>query len=41
MVGLLKQTARLLGAKRVDVLFVGLAAMEERPDVGDKARRKA
>lgn len=41
MVGLLKQTARLLGAKRVDVLFMGLAALEERPDVGDKARRKA
>ena len=40
MVGLLKQAARLLGAKRVDVLFIGLAALEERPDVGDKARRK-
>ena len=41
MVGLLKQAARLLGAKRVDVLFIGLAALEERPDIGDKVRRKA
>ncbi len=41
MVGLLKQAARLLGAQRVDVLFIGLAALKERPDVSDKARRKA
>jgi hypothetical protein len=41
MVGLLKQAARLLGAQRVDVLFIGLAALKERPDIGDKARRKA
>ncbi len=41
MVGLLKQAARLLGAQRVDVLFIGLAALKERPDVSDKTRRKA
>ena len=41
MVGLLKQAARLLGAKRVDVLFVGLAAMKERPDLGERVRRRA
>jgi multimeric flavodoxin WrbA len=41
MVGLLKQVARLLGAKRVDVLFIGLAAVEQRQDIGERARRKA
>jgi multimeric flavodoxin WrbA len=41
MVLLLNQAARLLGAKRVDVLFFGLAAMKDRPDLGDKVRRTA
>jgi multimeric flavodoxin WrbA len=41
MVGLLKKVARLLGARRVDVLFVGFAAMKERPDLGERVRRRA
>jgi NAD(P)H-dependent FMN reductase len=41
MVGLLKQVARLLGAKKVDVLFIGLAAGQQRQDIGDRARRQA
>jgi multimeric flavodoxin WrbA len=41
MVGVLKKVARLLGARKVDVLFIGLVAGQERPDIGDRARRKA
>lgn len=41
MVGLLKQVARLLGAKHVDVLFIGLAAGQQRQDIGERARKKA
>jgi NAD(P)H-dependent FMN reductase len=41
MVGLLKTTARLLGAKTVDVLFIGLAASEPKADIGNRARKKA
>ena len=41
MVGLMKKVARLLGARKVDVLFIGLAAGQERPDIGERARRKA
>ena len=41
MVGLLKGCAGLLGAKTVGVLFIGLAAGEQRPDIGQRARRKA
>lgn len=41
MVGLLKTCAGLLGAKTVGVLFIGLAAGQSEPDIGDRARRKA
>jgi len=41
MVGLLKSCARLLGAKKVRVLFIGLAAGEQRADIGRRARSKA
>jgi multimeric flavodoxin WrbA len=41
MVSLLKTCAGLLGAKTIGVLFIGLAAGEEKPDIGRRARRKA
>ncbi len=41
MVGLLKSTAGLLGAKTVGVLSIGLAASEPQADIGQRARRKA
>jgi multimeric flavodoxin WrbA len=41
MVGLLKTAARLVGAKKVDVLFVGLVAGQPRADIGGRARAKA
>ena len=41
MVGLMKGCAKLLGAKTVDVLFIGLAAGEQKPDIGARARKKA
>ena len=41
MVGLMKSCAKLLGAKQVDVLFIGLAAGEEKADIGARARKKA
>jgi multimeric flavodoxin WrbA len=41
LVGLLKKTARLLGANRVDVLFIGIAGGEDRPDLGARAHRRA
>jgi multimeric flavodoxin WrbA len=41
MVGLLKSCAGLLGAKTVGVLFIGLAAREQKPDLGSRAKRKA
>jgi multimeric flavodoxin WrbA len=41
MVGLLKSCARVLGAKTVDVLFIGLAATEPKTDIGNRARKKA
>jgi multimeric flavodoxin WrbA len=41
MVGLMKSVARLLGAKKVDVLFIGLAAGEPKADIGARARKKA
>jgi NAD(P)H-dependent FMN reductase len=41
MVGLLKSCARVLGAKTVDVLFIGLTASEPKADIGDRARKKA
>jgi multimeric flavodoxin WrbA len=41
MVGLLKSVARVLGARKIDVLFIGLAAQEQRQDIGRRARAKA
>ncbi len=41
MVGLLKSSAGLLGAKTVGVLFIGLAAGQPEQDIGERARRKA
>ncbi len=41
MVGLLKSCARLLGAKKVDVLFIGLAAGMPKPELGRRALRRA
>jgi len=40
-VGLLKKAARLTGAKKVDVLFIGLAAGQQRTDIGHRARSNA
>jgi multimeric flavodoxin WrbA len=41
MTGLMKKTAGLLGAKTVWVLFVGLAAREQKQQVTERTRKKA
>jgi NAD(P)H-dependent FMN reductase len=41
LVKLLKDTASILGAKTIEVLFIGLAAREERQQIGEKTRKKA
>jgi len=41
MVGLMKTTAELLGAKVVGVLFIGLAAGEQHPVLSESTRRRA
>jgi multimeric flavodoxin WrbA len=41
MVSLLKKGARLLGAKRIDVLFIGFAAGQQRPTLGERTQKKA
>jgi multimeric flavodoxin WrbA len=41
MVGLMKDCVKLLGAKKIDVLFIGLAGGEPKPDIGARARKKA
>ena len=41
IVKLLKRAAALLGARTVGVLFIGLAAREDRQDPGMRARKKA
>jgi multimeric flavodoxin WrbA len=41
MVKLLKETVGLLGAGKIDVLFIGLAAREKHQDIGARARKKA
>jgi multimeric flavodoxin WrbA len=41
MVGLLKGCAALFGAKTIGVLAIGLAAGEVKPDIGERARKKA
>jgi len=39
--GLLKKTAGLLGARTIGVLAIGLAALQEKQALPDRARRKA
>jgi len=41
MVGLMKGCAKLLGAKKADLLFIGLAAGEPKADIGSRARKRA
>jgi len=41
IVGLLKRVAKLLGAKKPRVLFIGMAAMEEKQALPQKVRAKA
>ena len=41
IVGLLKTAAGLLGAKTVGVLFIGLAAGKQQPELGERQRRRA
>jgi multimeric flavodoxin WrbA len=41
IVGLLKKTAGLLGARTVGMVFIGLAAQQEKQDIGRRARAKA
>lgn len=41
IVGLLKQSVGLLGARTIGVLYVGLAAGQERQEIGLRTRKKA
>jgi len=41
IVGLLKKVVKLLGAKRPRVLFIGMAAMEEKQGLPEKVKAKA
>jgi multimeric flavodoxin WrbA len=41
MMGLLKKVARTLGAKKTDILYIGLAGGEQHPDIGDRVKKKA
>jgi FMN-dependent NADH-azoreductase len=41
MVGLLKKIARLLGAKKIDVLFIGLAARQPDQPLSEGVKKKA
>lgn len=41
VVGLLKKSARFLGARTVGVLFIGLAAQRPHQKLGERARREA
>jgi len=41
IVGLLKTSAGLLGAKTIGVLFIGLAAGKQQPELGERWRRRA
>jgi len=41
MVGLMEDGAGLLGAKTIGVLFVGMAAREQRQEIGERTRQKA
>ena len=39
--GLLKKAAGLLGARKTDVLIIGLAALKEKPRLSERLRKKA
>jgi hypothetical protein len=41
IIKLLKQAAGLLGAKKTEVLHIGLAAMEPKPVISHRIRKKA
>jgi len=41
VVGLLKKTARIVGARSVGVLFIGLAAQDQRQRLGERERKAA
>jgi len=41
IVGLMKTAAGLLGAKTMGVLFIGLAAGKQQPELGERRRRRA
>ncbi len=41
IIGLMKTAAGLLGAKTVGVLFIGLAAGKQKPELGERWRRRA
>jgi multimeric flavodoxin WrbA len=40
MIGHMKKVARLLGAGKIDVLFIGLAAVQPRPELSARAKAK-
>ena len=41
LIGVLKETAGILGAKTIGVLVIGLAAREEGQQIGERTRKKA
>jgi len=41
IIKLLKQTADLLGAKKTHVLYIGLAAIEQKQAIPERIRKKA
>lgn len=41
MIGLMEDAAGLLGAKPIGVLFVGMAAREQRQEIGERTRQQA
>lgn len=41
MMGLLKKVARTLGAKKTDILFIGLAAGGQHRDLSDRVKKRA
>jgi FMN-dependent NADH-azoreductase len=41
IIKLLKQAARILGAKKSKVLYIGLAAIDEEQEIGERVRQRA
>lgn len=41
MMGLLKTTAKTIGARKIESLYIGMAAGEQHCDIGERARKKA